>query len=65
MNEDELAFKLFVRGFNYAISYIKTQEISGIISYPPMKEMNKQFNDNHLDVLLKELDKKHKKINKK
>ena len=62
--EKELAFNLFVRGFNYAMHYIGTQEISGCIHYPMMEEMKKQFNDNYLDVLLKELDEKEKQKKK-
>ena len=58
--KEELLFNMFVCGFNYATHYIGTQEISGIIRYPKMEEMKKQFNNNYLDVLLKKLDKKEK-----
>jgi len=48
------ALKWLKHGFNYALSYIATQEIEGNISYP--KNIEEFFNNCYLDVLMKELD---------
>ena len=67
--ERELAFNIFVQGFNYGIQYtLINQEISGTVihlSYPLIEELNERFNNSYLDVLLREQDKKEKEGNKR